>query len=66
MIPVPKTHNVQVLDDFRPVALTSLIMKCFEKLVKKVIMQRTQSSLDSLQFAYTSKRGVEDAALFYI
>ncbi len=64
MIPVPKKHNVQVLDDFRPVALTSLVMKCFEKL----IMQRTQSSLDSLQFAYSSKRGVEDAVatLFHL
>ncbi len=58
VIPIPKKHNVQALDDFRPVALTSL---CFERLVKKVIMQRTQSSLDSLQFACRSKRGVEDA-----
>lgn len=31
---VPKTANVVTLNDFRSIALTSFIMKCFEKLVK--------------------------------
>lgn len=43
VIPVPKKHNV---DDFRPVALTALVMKCFEKLFKREIKQRTQRSLE--------------------
>lgn len=46
VIPVPKKHNVQILDDFRPVALTALVMKCFEKLFKREIKQRTQRSLE--------------------
>lgn len=61
LIPLPKKQNAQLLDDFRPVALTSLVMKCLEKLVKRQIMHKTESSLDPLQFAYRNKRGIEDA-----
>ena len=34
IFPVPKKANVTELNDYRPVALTSVIMKCFERLVK--------------------------------
>lgn len=34
IIPVPKCNKPKVLNDLRPVALTSLVMKSFEKLVK--------------------------------
>jgi len=30
VVPVPKTTRAVTLNDFRPIALTSLIMKCFE------------------------------------
>ncbi len=30
IIPVPKTSTVSCLNDFRPVALTPILMKCFE------------------------------------
>jgi hypothetical protein len=34
IVPVPKKAKVTELNDYRPVALTSVIMKCFERLVK--------------------------------
>ncbi len=33
IIPVPKTSTVSCLNDYRPVALTPILMKCFERLV---------------------------------
>ncbi|KAF7650870.1 hypothetical protein LDENG_00119440 [Lucifuga dentata] len=49
------------LKDYRPVALTSLVMKSFEKMVKEKILTSVQAALDPLQFAYRTGRGVEDA-----
>ncbi|KAI3376373.1 hypothetical protein L3Q82_016855 [Scortum barcoo] len=34
IVPVPKKTKILSLNDYRPVALTSTIMKCFERLVK--------------------------------
>ena len=34
IVPVPKNTKVTCLNDYRPVALTSVAMKCFERLVK--------------------------------
>ena len=61
--PVPKCNNPKVLNDLRPVALTSLVMKSFEKLVKSEILSKTGQALDPMQFAYRANRSVEDASL---
>lgn len=61
VVPVPKSSRPTTLNDFRPVALTSIVMKIFEKLVRLEILENTESGLDTLQFAYSPKRGVEDA-----
>jgi len=50
-----------VLNDYRPVALTSVVMKSFEKLVLAHLKDITGPSLDPLQFAYRANRSVEDA-----
>ncbi len=63
IVPVAKTRSPQELNDFRPVALTSLVMKCLEKVVKDEILQQSKDSLDPLQFAFRQGRGVEDANL---
>ena len=34
IVPLLKKAKVTELNDYRPVALTSVIMKCFERLVK--------------------------------
>lgn len=41
-------------------ALTSLIMKAFDKIIKQGISDIIQPQLDPLQFAYRAGRGVED------
>jgi hypothetical protein len=46
IVPVPKKVKVTQLNDYRPIALTSVIMKCFERLVKVHV------TLDPLQFTY--------------
>ena len=66
VVPLPKKSNPTQPNDFRPVALTSLVMKTLEKIVKSLILSDTEKNLDPLQFAYRSRRGVEDAKLFIL
>lgn len=37
IIPIPKINFPRVKNDLRPVALTAIIMKCFETMVKKIL-----------------------------
>lgn len=60
IIPVPKKSSVNCLNDYRPVALTSVAMKCFERLIKTHITS-LPAVLDPLQFAYKSNRSTDDA-----
>jgi len=57
------------MNDFRPVALTSVAMKCMEKLVLQHINSVVPDTVDPLQFAYRPNRSVDDAvalAHYYI
>ena len=62
--PVPKSNSVKQMNDLRPIALTSIPMKCLEKLVLKHILPVCQPFLDPCQFAYKANRSVEDAILY--
>ena len=53
--------KVTELNDYRPVALTSVIMKCFERLVKDHITSTLPVTLDPLQFAYHPNMSTDDA-----
>ncbi|GAA6075769.1 piezo-type mechanosensitive ion channel component 1-like, partial [Tachysurus ichikawai] len=61
IVPVPKKSTVSCLNDYRPVALTPIVMKCFEKLVMRHIKTQLPPSLDPLQFAYRPNRSTDDA-----
>ncbi len=61
IIPVPKNSKPSCLNDYRPVALTSIVMKVFERLVKSHISTSIPVTLDPLQFAYRSNRSTDDA-----
>ena len=63
IIPVPKKATPLQLNDYRPVALTPIIAKCFEKVVSKHLKFDVVDQLDPFQFAYKASRGVEDASL---
>jgi len=61
IVPVPKKPKPAVMNDYRPVALTSAIMKRMERLVVPHLVQLTAHAQDPLQFAYKKGRGVDDA-----
>ncbi len=50
ILPVPKNNKPSCLNDYRPVALTSIVMKVFERLVKNHICSSIPVTLDPLQF----------------
>ncbi|KAK3557635.1 hypothetical protein QTP70_032302 [Hemibagrus guttatus] len=60
-IPVPKKSPVSCLNDYRPVALTPIIMNCFERLIMRHIKNLLPPSLDPMQFAYHLNHSMDDA-----
>ena len=60
-MPVPKKPSIASLNDYRPVALTSVVMKVFERLVLRSLKAATDHQLDPHQFAYRANRSVDDA-----
>ena len=61
IIPVPKKSPPSCLNDYRPIALTPIIMKCFERVVLTHIQSRIPDTLDPLQYAYRPNRSTSDA-----
>jgi hypothetical protein len=61
IVPVPKNAKVTELNNYRPIALTSVIMKCFERPVKDHVTSTLPVTLDPLQFAYRPNRSTDDA-----
>ncbi len=64
IVPIPKKNKITCLNDWRPIALTPIFSKCFEKLVRVYICSVLPASLDPLQFAYLSNRSTDDAIAF--
>ncbi len=58
IIPVPKKPKITGLNDYRPVALTSVVMKSLERLVLAYLKDITRPLLDPLQFAYRANKSV--------
>ncbi|TWW54042.1 hypothetical protein D4764_0214270, partial [Takifugu flavidus] len=52
VVPVPKTAHAREPNHFRPVALTSHLMKTMERIVLTHLRQLVDSKMDPLQFAY--------------
>ena len=63
IIPVPKKRSSSQLNDYRPVALTSVAFKCAEKIVLKHLRSVTAGRQDPMQFAYLKDRNTEDTIL---
>ncbi len=64
IVPIPKKNKITCLNDWRPIALTPIFSKCFEKLVREHICSVLPASLDPLQFAYSNNRSTDDANAF--
>ena len=61
IILVAKKSVVYCLNDYRPIALTPIVTKCFERLVKPHITASLPALHDPYQFAYHPNRSTEDA-----
>ncbi|KAK3553651.1 hypothetical protein QTP70_006859 [Hemibagrus guttatus] len=61
IIPIPKKSTVSCLNNYRTIALTPIVMKCFERLVMRHIKTQLPPSLDPLQFAYRPNHSTVDA-----
>lgn len=59
-VPEPKNQAASCLNDYHQVALTTIIMKCFERLVLSHIKASIPTDLDSHEFAYRGNRSMED------
>ncbi len=60
IIPAPKKPKLTGLNDYRPLAITSVVMKSFKRLVLAYMKACTRPLLDPLQFAYRVNRSVYD------
>ena len=63
LVPVPKKQHISVMNDLRPIALTSCVMKIFERVVLVYIRSDVSDYIDPFQFAYVANRSVDDALL---
>ncbi|XP_053083886.1 uncharacterized protein LOC128317198 [Pangasianodon hypophthalmus] len=61
IIPVPKKPPPSSFNDYHPIALTPIVMKCFEWIVMQHIKAIIPPSLDPFQFAYQANRSTDDA-----
>ncbi|KAI4876081.1 hypothetical protein NFI96_005743 [Prochilodus magdalenae] len=61
IIPVPKSSTVTGLNDYRPIALTPIVTKCFERLVMTHIKATIDVTVDPHQYAYRKNRSTDDA-----
>ncbi len=61
---IPKKNKITCLNDWRPVALTPIFSKCFEKLVRDYICSVLPASLEPLQLSYRSNSSTDDAIAF--
>ena len=60
IIPVRKKCSVSCLNDYRPVALTSVVMTTLERLVLQFLKSIINPMLDRFQFAYRGNRYFDD------
>ena len=66
VVPVPKTPRPKEPNHFRPVALTSHLMKTMERIILRHLRPLVGTQLDPLQFAYQPGIGVDDAVIYML
>ncbi|KAK3518537.1 hypothetical protein QTP70_001502 [Hemibagrus guttatus] len=57
IIPLPKKNTVTCLNDYRPIALIPIAMKCFERIIMSHIKRNIPITVDPFQFAYRQLAG---------
>ena len=64
IVPVPKRLVIWSMNDLRPVALTSAVMKVCERVVLCKLEKLLKGYIDPLQFVYRKNRSTDDAILY--
>ena len=63
--PIPKETNISALDQLRPISVTDIIMRLFERLILDFELRKPVSCfIHSDQFAYKKDCGTETALLY--
>ena len=63
-VPIPKLSVISSMNDLRPVALTSAVMKVCEQVVLCKLEKLVKDYIDPLQFAYRKNRSTDDTVLY--
>ena len=63
IVSVAKKRSAKELNEYRPVAPTSITFKCAEKIVLCLLRSETAGHKDPFQFAYSKDKSTEDAIL---
>ncbi|KAI4896686.1 hypothetical protein NFI96_022894, partial [Prochilodus magdalenae] len=66
VVPVLKTQHPKDLNSYRPVALTSHLMKSLERVVLTHLRPLVRPSMDPPPFAYQPGVGVDDAVIYLL
>lgn len=66
LVPVPKIAHPREPNHYRPVALTSHLMKTLERLILHHLRPLVSSALEPLQFAYQPGIGVDGAVIYLL
>ena len=61
IISILKKAKISTMNDYRPMALTSVAMTIFEHIMLRYLKSSTAGLLDPHQFAYQTNRSVDDA-----
>lgn len=61
IVPVPKKTCPNDNNDYRPIALTSNVVKVMEKIITEKLRSEVEQQLDPYQFAYSKNRSTSDA-----
>jgi len=64
VVPIPKRPVISSMNDLRPVALRSSVMKICERVVLCKLEKLVKDYIDPLQFAYRKNRNTDDAVLY--
>ena len=59
VVPVHKKGSKQDIENYRPISLTSIIMKIFERLLKEELITKTGHLLDSNQHGFLNQNLVQ-------
>ena len=66
VVPVFKKGDKKSVENYRPISLTSLVMKVFERCIKKVLLESCHDMLDTRQHGFLNDRSCETQMIPFI